>query len=68
MTAKQAWAFKEAIIQAGEARLEVVGLSESEQAFKQAEAAVTNFKNAVLESTIATLVASGRIRKPGGHG
>jgi hypothetical protein len=57
MTAKQAWA--EAIIQAGEARLEVVGLSESEQAFKQAEAAVTNFKNAILESTIATLSQAG---------
>jgi hypothetical protein len=57
MTAKEAWA--EAIIQAGEARLEVVGLSESEQAFKQAEAAVVNFKNAVLESTIATLAQAG---------
>ena len=48
-------AFKEAVIQAGEARLEVGGVSEAEQAFKQAEAAVTNFKNAVLEGTIALL-------------
>jgi hypothetical protein len=52
-------AFKEAVIQAGEARLDIGGVSESEQAFKQAEAAVTNFKNAVLESTIATLSQAG---------
>jgi hypothetical protein len=52
-------AFKEAVIQAGEARLDVGGVSESEQAFKQAEAAVTNFKNAILESTIATLAQAG---------
>jgi hypothetical protein len=52
-------AFKEAVIQAGEARLDVGGVSESEQAFKQAEAAVVNFKNAVLESTIATLSQAG---------
>jgi hypothetical protein len=52
-------AFKEAVIQAGEARLDVGGVSEAEQAFKQAEAAVTNFKNAVLESTIATLSQAG---------
>jgi hypothetical protein len=52
-------AFKEAVIQAGEARLDVGGVSESEQAFKQAEAAVTNFKNAILESTIATLSQAG---------
>jgi hypothetical protein len=52
-------AFKEAVIQAGEARLDVGGVSEAEQAFKQAEAAVTNFKNAILESTIATLSQAG---------
>jgi hypothetical protein len=52
-------AFKEAVIQAGEARLDVGGVSEAEQAFKQAEAAVTNFKNAILESTIATLAQAG---------
>jgi hypothetical protein len=52
-------AFKEAVIQAGEARLDVGGVSEVEQAFKQAEAAVTNFKNAILESTIATLSQAG---------
>jgi hypothetical protein len=52
-------AFKEAVIQAGEARLDIGGVSESEQAFKQAEAAVVNFKNAVLESTIATLSQAG---------
>ena len=57
MSAKDAWA--EAIIQAGEARLDVGGVSEAEQAFKQAEAAVVNFKNAVLESTIATLSQAG---------
>jgi len=52
-------AFKEAVIQAGEARLDIQGVSESEQAFKQAEAAVVNFKNAILESTIATLAQVG---------
>jgi hypothetical protein len=52
-------AFKEAVIQAGEARLDVGGVSESEQAFKQAEAAVVNFKNAALESIIATLSQAG---------
>jgi hypothetical protein len=52
-------AFKEAVIQAGEARLDVGGVSEAEQAFKQAEAAVTNLKNALLESTIATLDQAG---------
>jgi hypothetical protein len=52
-------AFKEAVIQAGEARLDIGGVSESEQAFKQAEAAVVNFKNAALESIIATLSQAG---------
>ena len=46
-------AFKEAVIQAGEARLEVGGVSEAEQSFKQAETAVANFKNEVLLSSIA---------------
>jgi cob(I)alamin adenosyltransferase len=54
-------AFKEAVIQAGEARLDVGGVSESEQAFKKAEAAVTNFKNSLLLSTVATLEQAGAI-------
>lgn len=52
-------AFKEAVIQAGEAKLDVGGVSEAEQSFKQAEAAVANFKNAILESAIATLDQAG---------
>jgi len=52
-------AFKEAVIQAGEARLDVGGVSETEQAFKQAETAVTNLKTAVLESTVALLAQNG---------
>lgn len=52
-------AFKEAVIQAGEARLEVGGVSDAEQSFKRAEAAVTNFKNAVLESITTTLDQAG---------
>ena len=52
-------AFKEAVIQAGEARLDVGGVSKTEQAFKQAEAAAANFKKALLESTIATLDQAG---------
>jgi hypothetical protein len=57
MSAKDAWA--EAIIQAGEARLDVGGVSEAEQAFKKAEAAATNFKNSVLESIVVTLDQAG---------
>ena len=52
-------AFKEAVIQAGEAKLDIGGVSEAEQSLKQATAAVTNFKNAILESTIATLSQAG---------
>ena len=52
-------AFKEAVIQAGEARLEVGGVSDAEQSFKRAEAAVTNYKNAVLESITTTLEQAG---------
>jgi len=52
-------AFKEAVIQAGEARLDVGGVSEAEQSFKQAEAAVTNFKNSLLLSITATLDQAG---------
>ena len=52
-------AYKEAVIQAGEARLEVGGVSEAEQAFKQAETAVTNYKNALLLTTTATLDQAG---------
>jgi len=52
-------AFKEAVIQAGEARLGVQGVSESEQSFKQAEAAVINYKNALLESVVVTLEQAG---------
>jgi hypothetical protein len=56
-------AFKEAVIQAGEARLEVGGVSDAEQSFKRAEAAVTNFKNALLESITATLDQAGAFEK-----
>jgi hypothetical protein len=52
-------AFKEAVIQAGEARLEVGGVSDAEAAFKRAEAAATNFKNSVLESIVVTLDQAG---------
>jgi hypothetical protein len=38
-------AFKEAVILAGEARLDVGGVSESEKSFKQLEAAIANTKN-----------------------
>jgi hypothetical protein len=38
-------AFKEAVILAGEARLDVGGVSETEKAFKQLEAAIENSKN-----------------------
>jgi len=46
-------AFKEAVILAGEARLDVGGVSESEAAFKKFEASITNSKNALLENAIA---------------
>ena len=52
-------AFKEAVIQAGEARLDVGGVSDAEASFKKAEAAVTNYKNAILGSVIATLDQAG---------
>ena len=52
-------AFKEAVIQAGEAKLDVGGVSEAEQSFKQAEAAVTNYKKAILQSAVATLDQAG---------
>jgi len=52
-------AFKEAVIQAGEARLEIGGVSETEQSMKQAAAAVTNFKDSLLLSTTATLEQAG---------
>jgi hypothetical protein len=39
-------AFKEAVILAGEARLDVGGVSEAEKAFKQWEAATENIKKA----------------------
>jgi hypothetical protein len=52
-------AFKEAVIQAGEARLDVGGVSDAEAAFKRAEAAATNFKNSVLESIVVTLDQAG---------
>ena len=52
-------AFKEAVIQAGEARLDVGGVSETEQALKQAEAAMTNFKNSTLQTTVAILDQAG---------
>lgn len=41
-------AFKEAVIQAGEARLDVGGVSEAEQSFKQFETAIANAKNEML--------------------
>ncbi len=59
MSAQQA--FKEAVIQAGEARLGTLG-SEADTAsgsLKAAGAAVTNLKNALLESVVATLDQAG---------
>ena len=59
MTAQQA--FKEAVIQAGEARLGTLG-SEADTAagsLKKAEAAVINLKDALLLSTTATLDQAG---------
>ncbi len=52
-------AFKEAVIQAGEARLDVGGVSEAEESLKKATAAVTNFKNELLLSITATLDQAG---------
>jgi hypothetical protein len=52
-------AFKEAVILAGESRLNVGGVSETEKAFKQAEVAITNYKNSILASTTATLAQAG---------
>ena len=52
-------AFKEAVILAGEARLEVGGVSDAEQSFKQAEAAIKNYKDSLLLSVTATLDQAG---------
>lgn len=52
-------AFKEAVILAGEARLEVGGVSEAEQSFKKAEAAVKNYKDSLLLSVTATFDQAG---------
>lgn len=52
-------AFKEAVIQAGETRLGVAGLSEAEQSFKMAEAAARNYKDSLLQSIAATLEQAG---------
>jgi hypothetical protein len=46
-------AFKEAVILAGEARLDVGGVSEAEAAFKRFEASITDTKNALLENAVA---------------
>lgn len=52
-------AFKEAVIQAGEARLEVGGVGEAEESMMRAAAAVDNFKNSLLSSITATLEQAG---------
>lgn len=53
-------AFKEAVILAGEARLDVGGVSESEQAFKRLDAAITNTRNS-LSLMILSLAESGGV-------
>lgn len=45
-------AFKEAVILAGEARLDVGGVSDAEKAFKQWEAAIANVRNELLQVSI----------------
>lgn len=57
MEAGTAW--REAIITLGEAKVEIGGVSESEEAFKKAEAAVANFKNSLIESVVVTLQQAG---------
>ena len=52
-------AFKEAVIQAGEARLDVGGVSDAELAFKNAEAAAKNFTDAVSISIVKALEQAG---------
>lgn len=54
-------AFKEAVILAGEARLDVGGVSESEKAFKQLEAAIANTRAELSGMLIELADASGLI-------
>lgn len=52
-------AFKEAVIIAGEARLNVGGVSDTEKAFLQAEAAVKSFRESMVLSIVTTLDHAG---------
>lgn len=59
MTAQQA--FKEAVILAGEARLDVGGVSDQEKAFKEFEASITNAKNELAQTAIELAVVIGLV-------
>ena len=52
-------AFKEAVIQAGEARLDVAGLSDAEKAIRQAEAAVSNYTASAKLQIVTILEQAG---------
>jgi hypothetical protein len=54
-------AFKEAVILAGEARLDVGGVSEAEQAFKQWEASTENIKNSLTQTNLLLAQSIGLI-------
>ncbi len=52
-------AFKEAVIQAGESRLDVAGLSDAEKAIRQAEAAVSNYTASAKLQIVTILEQAG---------
>ena len=52
-------AFKEAVIQAGEAKLDIGSVSEAEESLKQATAAMEQLKNTTLLATAAILEQAG---------
>lgn len=52
-------AFKEAVILAGEARLDVGGVSETEQQFKQLEAAIANVRNELSLAAVEFATSTG---------
>lgn len=58
-------AFKEAVILAGEARLDVGGVSEAEQAFKQFEAAIANTRSELSLMAIELATTLGLVEQLG---
>ena len=52
-------AFKEAVIQAGESRLDVAGLSDAEKAIRQAEVAVSNYTDSAKLQIVTILEQAG---------